>query len=233
MTKSITFKDEPQLFEVESTYFPDSKSQEILEEGWKNAIKFMNNKNHKFYNGNLLRFESISKNKIRFSRGITFKDVVGIRNTKSDLYELSKNSLPISITSMGLIIHNKKIILRNRNDGDWKKYIEISGGFLRETDNSLKESVYNRLNEDFKLEKNDFKSIVYYNLFFFPEICETISVYILEIKDEALNRIKKEFNIKKVNKFEEIVNEVKKVHPPSYEIVKQYFLENDRLSENN
>ncbi len=226
--------DKLKIIEIQTTYKQNSKYLNIIEKSWDNFLKKINEKKLKIYNGNLIRCEKIINNTIYFSKGITYKNVVGLRNSQINCSYIKKNENPQSLSLFNILISkDNKILLRKRNSGDWDISFEICGGFILENEiGNIENAISNKLFDDYQLKKEGIKKITPLNYYKYPKICEITLVFLIQLNlnlSEIIQKNKKEEIIFINNSKKEILKFINKnrnkLHIPSKKVL-NYYLKN-------
>ncbi len=153
---------------------------EFIGEGWEKVIA----NDPQVFNGKLLAFEKLENKKILVSESITYKYITGLRNSS---YKYSGNELcALSVITI-LETTDNKTLIKKRNSGDWEESFELPGGFVRNYETSIFESLKNRLKEDFgeNFESNIVK-MEFENIFHFKEIFEMMCIIKTKVNFSSL-----------------------------------------------
>jgi hypothetical protein len=202
------------------TFNLSSEAKELIETGWQEVTGFMKERGHSFYNGPLVRLESIEsshKLQLKLSNSITYKDVVGLRHHPYNKFSgFPRESLPNAACAATILRTADKLFAIGKRDwGDWETSFEISGGFLRiEEEGNIFQSSLNRLKDDWLLEPSDLASHSLRMVLKYPAINETQFIF------DAVTNLNSQELSSRDSRYEEIrliqsTGDIHDWHPPS------------------
>ena len=204
-----------------------SLKEELIDKGWSEFTKSWNEIKQPFFNGELFYFEGILQSKtklvIKVSKSTSYKKTVGLRYWRENLEnrtKLSKIEPQATKTLSAIVIiknHKGEILFRVREGGDWPKSLELPGGFVRIHELDLRQSLVNRLHDDFNIDflYSNLKIIRFLHV---KDIYECMIVFELVIDERQDREIHKNDKFQKLifiskNEFVDINNQTIKIHP--------------------
>lgn len=232
------------IIKVKSDFKPSEHTQYLIENGWEKATEKMRQKDWKFYDGPLVRYEDIEEKEdsinIKVSHTITYKDIVGLRaNPYESFKKITPEKQMSAISAINIIITSDNMIpLGLRASGDWDESFELSGGFMRTNESCLVKSSKNRLQDDMNITKHEIVDQKLHALIHHPTIAEVMAVFIVRVDlsiSEIMNKntryrtIMPFLNNKKEweqTKRECALAKKTEFHPPSRAILDTYILSN-------
>lgn len=227
-TKNIVYN------EVENSFNPTEEIIDLIENGWEEKTKEMIEKGNFFYNGPLVRFENFEEKEdmfvINISKGIFYKNVVGLRYWNCEKYNNYKNfELPNALSIYNFVItKDDKLIIKNRgNVGDWENVLEVPGGFVRLGEFNPYDSSLKRLAEDLKLGNDNVENQTLLQITDHVSIAETpmmiqvkLNLNSDEIQTSSLEKIY--FIENTIEAIDKLLEMKVKLHKPSFLALKCY-----------
>ncbi|MDO8610154.1 MAG: hypothetical protein Q7R95_06380 [bacterium] len=240
-TKEILFNgsisdDKLIIVDLNFSYKPTVRTSHLIETGWSKAIVEMKRDNRKFYNAPLVRCEKVILEKdtirIRVSSGITYKDVIGLRANQFETFiDFGKNETPNALSVMNIVITaDNFILIRWRHEGDWEGSYEVAGGFMKpDNPHDSFGNARTHLFRDYGFSRVDIKEHKLFSIVYFPQISETMQMFILRLNLSKKDILKKDMTYDKIHFLSTNIEEYRKfketesIHLPSELILNHYF----------
>ncbi|MCF7815524.1 MAG: hypothetical protein K9M10_02050 [Candidatus Pacebacteria bacterium] len=144
----------------------------------------LTSENKNLYEAPLVRFidfvEDDYEIRLRTATDITYKHVVGLRNTVDFLDKIPKEQLFQALTAIAIVKTSDNFtILVERDTGDWPHSLELPGTFIRTHiyEKGLYESTLDFLHGDLGIAKMDIKNHSLIGILDYISICEMMLVY--------------------------------------------------------
>ncbi len=158
-----------------------SEARNIIEENW----KILSERRQGLFNSTLLRVINFNEVDdamvINCAADITYKDVTGLRYASGDKPRaINEEDIFMSLSAyLFVITSDNKLILLERDSGDWNEALDLPGGFVQDRFNiiDLADFAIRRTEHDLLIDKSRIESLQCMGLFDFSEILELMAIY--------------------------------------------------------